>query len=154
DPALQAASLIGLALALQSAGDDAQAAEAYQQALSRLPSDPQYDVDRTRALLGRGALLNGQQLYAIAQGDLEQALGLATRIHQPRLVLAAEITLADIALGQGKLDDAARHLDGAERAWRATGQRTPSLAILLNRAILCRRRGDFAGALRWLDEVD
>lgn len=142
-------SLIALGAVFHAAGDAARAIDAYAQATSELPPDDL--AGRARVLLSRAELLDEQRQYALARPLLEEARMLAVRLHDASLIVAAEVNLADIALGKHDRDAAAAHLDGAEAAWRTLGDRTPSQGILINRSILARYRHDFAGALRVLD---
>jgi tetratricopeptide (TPR) repeat protein len=141
--------LIDLGSVFQAAGDNARALDAYTRATTELP--PGDRAGRARLLLSRGVLLGEQRQYALARPLLEEARTLAAGLGKFSLVLAAEVNLADIALGQRDLDAAARHLDTAQAAWHASGAKRPSQGILVNRAILARYRGDLAGALRAID---
>jgi tetratricopeptide (TPR) repeat protein len=149
DSKLHADSLIDLGSVFQAAGDSARALDAYARATTELPPGDQ--AGRARVLLSRAALLDQQRQYALARPLLEEARTLAVGLGKFSLLLAAEVNLADIALGQRDLDAAARHLDAAQAAWQASGTKKPSQGILVNRAILARYRGDFGGAIRALD---
>lgn len=149
DDRLYATSLIALGSVFQASGDPERAEHAYAQALDHLPRADRRG--RAYLLTYRGALLIEQHQHALAQPHLEEARALASEAAVHELVQAAEINLSDVALRRGDLDGAARHLDAAERAWRAGGDPAPSFGILINRAILARTRGDAAGATRALD---
>jgi tetratricopeptide (TPR) repeat protein len=149
DSKLHATSLIALGSVFQAAGDSARALDAYAQATTELlPGDR---AGRARVLLYRGELLADQRQRALARPLLEEARTLAAELGAFSMMLAAEVNLTDIALGQHDLEGAERHLAGAEAAWLASGGKTPSQGILVNRAILARQRGDLAGALRAVD---
>jgi len=149
DPALHATSLIALGGVYHAAGASERALEAYAQATAELaPGDR---LGRARVLLARGALLGEQRQRALARPLFEEARTLAAGLGAADLALAAEVNLADLALGRGELEAADRHLDAAQQAWRAGGSARPSQGILVNRAMLERRRGRFAEASRALD---
>ena len=148
-PSLHATSLIALGSVYQAAGDSARALEAYAQATAELP--PGDRAGRAHVLLSRGQILADQRQYALARPLLEQARTLAAGLAAFPMMLAAEVNLTDIALRQHDLDGADHHLAGAELARRASGGKTPSPSILVNRAILARMRGEFAAAFRAVD---
>jgi tetratricopeptide (TPR) repeat protein len=151
EPKFAAAALIALGSVFQAAGDDERALETYAKASSRLP--PGDRADRARMLLYRGTILNNQHQPALAEPLLKQARALAIELHDPAMLLSAEVNLAEFALARRALDDAERHLAGALAAGRERGDKVPSNAILVNRSILARYRGDLASASRALDEA-
>jgi tetratricopeptide (TPR) repeat protein len=144
DRRLYATSLIALGSVFQAVGDNERALETYAQASAELAPGDQ--AGRARVLIYRSVLLLEERQLALARPLLEQARTLAAQAQDASLVLAAEVNLSDIALRQGDLEVAERHLASAESAWRASGDTSPSQGILLNRAILARERGDFPTA--------
>jgi tetratricopeptide (TPR) repeat protein len=151
DRELRASTRIARGDVLQAAGDYERALEAYATATAQLP--PGDSKDRARVLILRAVLLNEQRQYALARPLLDEARTLAADASEPSLVLGAEVNLADIAIALHHFDAAARHLDGAEAAWKASGRKIASPGILFNRVILARQRGDLAAATSTLDAL-
>ena len=151
DSTFESRSLRLLARIHHEIGNNTEALAMYKAALAK--SGPDDLRDRALALILRGALLARLHQYALARQDLEEALALATRLNDFELVRDAEVNLNDIDQGQHDLDAARAHLDRAQAAWDRSGERRPSAGILVNRAYLDQMRGDFAGAIRALDEL-
>lgn len=152
DAALQAKAYLARGTLFQAVGDRRRAIAAFERAAALLP--PGDDATRAYLLVHRGMLLVEEGQHALARPLLGEARELSTRAGRHDLLVALEVNLADIALRERRLDDAERHLDGAEVAWRAIGEPAPSRVILINRATIARLRGDLSAAGAALDQAE
>ena len=90
------------------------------------------------------------------EGSAEQAGGgadLARDIGEHRWTVGVTTNLAHIALLEGRLDDAERHLRDAHAAQRLRNPARVSPGAMLNEAILARRRGNLSAATVALDRI-
>ena len=88
-----------------------------------------------------------------ARSKLEEGLDLARDIGEHRWTVGVTTNLAHIALLEGRLDDAERHLRDAHAAQRLRNPARVSPGAMLNEAILARRRGNLSAATVALDRI-
>lgn len=152
DPRRGGTARITLGRVYEAAGDSERADDTYRKAADRLPPDDVTDL--ARVLFGHACMLFDQRQYALARPLFERARALAAEIGNFSMILSAEVNLSEVAREYAHdLDAAQRHLDAAEAAGRARGDKAPSPGILVDRAVLARLRGDLVTATQRLDEA-
>ena len=146
-------SVLGRALycvgnVLQRLGDEGRALDVYAEATALLPATDR--VAHAQIKMHRARHMVSQGRPALAAQLIEEARALATRAGDAALAGSASIGLAEIALLQGSLDEAERHL----RDGRATGVGKHMLSrLLVSEAALARGHRDLSGATAALVEA-
>jgi choline-sulfatase len=116
---------------LSEMGSHAEAAAAFEQALSRTP----VLLGDVAISLGYARLRSGQPAAAVAEAERARAV----------LPHKADELRARVALAQGKADEAEQHARAAQKDGK------PSSMLVLAEVLI--RRGDYRGALRVLDSA-
>ncbi len=146
-----ATALIAQGNTLQRIGDRTRALAAYDEAAPHLPDSDR--AGRARLAIYRALALQSQGRLSAAENLLEQGRDLARQAGAHGLLVGACVNLSDMAITEGKPDEAARHLGCARDASRARGDARPSAVILCNEAHVARLRGDLGAAAALLDQV-
>ncbi|HYU14515.1 MAG TPA: hypothetical protein VEL05_00520, partial [Candidatus Acidoferrum sp.] len=146
DEALLGRALAWLGDLFQIIGDDERAIEIGAEAALHLPDSDR--VERATMKIYRARYLDSLGQSAEPAALLEEARDLGAQAGRLGVVRSACINLAGLALHDGRLDDAERHLRDARAAWRADPAAPPPRAILVNEALLARERGDLAASAR------
>jgi non-specific serine/threonine protein kinase len=149
----RALTQLGHLLSLQ--GDTTRAQTLLDQGLAALRNEEEM-TEVALALVWRGAIANHLGTYEQAERYLQEALGMATSLPDPRI--AASMTaraLANLGIaahGRGDLDEAIKRHDHALRICREHGYVLGVVRSLRDLGDVARDRGDSAGSLAYYRE--
>jgi tetratricopeptide (TPR) repeat protein len=145
---LRGVALIRFGNLLQVIGDYPREKEVYAEAKRFISSS---DGSEWARIMQYSALVHQQEgKIAIAEQLLEDARDLARDMGDTRLAFSASVNLADIAIQDGRPDDAERHLrDAAENTSSAGGRRV----LKINEALVAFLRDDDERAKALMDEA-
>lgn len=151
DDEMLASALIALGDTLLRVADYPLAYEVFTEAARHVPED---DKKRRAWLAIHGSVALGEiGSRREARKKLEEARDLARELGDHVMVVGASVNLSDIALSQGRLEDAERNIRDAHAASRLRKPPRVSPGALLNESVLARRRGNLAAAAATLDLI-
>lgn len=145
---LRGVALVRLGNFLHQIGDYPRSLEVYAEAERYLAAEDRRE--RARIMQYRALVLQVEGKIAMAEQQFEEARDLAREAGDERLVASASNNLTDIALDEGRPDDAEQHLrDARENTTSAGGRRV----IKIHEALIAFLRDDDARARALMDEA-